>query len=87
LFARGRSAFGGKEKMKLFKIVEDYKKEKTNAFPISGIELQNIEEIVKLDKEVQKIQRLYKTIAKPNDISKEEQEKLQFGSYQYSTGV
>lgn len=73
--------------MKLFKMVQDYKKKKTSAFPISGIELQNIEKIIRLDKEVQKIQRLYETIAKPKDISKEEQEKLQFGSYQYSTGV
>ena len=69
--------------MKLFKIVQDYKKKKTKA----NSELQNIEEIIRLDKEVQKIQRLYETIAKPKDISKEEQEKLQFGSYQYSTGV
>ena len=75
--------------MKLIKIVQDYKKDKTNAFSISGTELQNIEEIVRVDKEVQKIQRLYPDCigTKTKDISKEEQEKLQFGSYQYSTGV
>ena len=69
--------------MKFFKIVQDYKKKKTKANP----ELQNIEGIIRLDKEIQKIQRFYETIAKSKNISKEEQEKLQFGSYQYSTGV
>ena len=69
--------------MKLFKIIQDYEKEESDV----NAEWQNIEEIVRLDKEVQKIQRLYESIAKPKDISKEEQEKLQFGSYTYLTGI
>lgn len=66
-------------------MIEDYMKEKTDL----NSNLQNIEKTILLDKEIKKIQKIYPDCirTKPKEISKEEQEKLQFGSYTYSTGI
>ncbi len=64
-------------------MIEDYMKEKTDL----NSNLQNIEKTILLDKEIKKIQKFYESIIKLDNISTEEREKLQFGSYQYSTGV
>jgi len=64
-------------------MIEDYMKEKTDL----NSNLQNIEKTILLDKEIKKIQKFYESIIKLDNISTEEREKLQFGSYTYSTGV
>ena len=69
--------------MRLFRMIQDYKK----GNPTADLELREIEKMMQLDKEVQRIQKLYESIVKKNKISKEEQEKIQFGSYRYSTSL